>query len=92
VADLRGVIQTLYDKIGPELTAADRHAGEAWLMYRIVELGLARYRKSPRAWASFTWRNRSGLRLSPAVLLATAATLLRRTRTGDVQRTVRGPL
>jgi glycosyltransferase involved in cell wall biosynthesis len=92
VADLRGAIQTLYEKIGHELTTADRQAGEAWLMYRIVELGVARYGKEPRKWLSFMWRHQAGLRLSPAVLLSTAATMLRRARTGDVQQTLRSPM
>jgi glycosyltransferase involved in cell wall biosynthesis len=90
VADLQGVIRTIFNKLGSDLTPEDRHAGEAWLMYRIVELGVARYRREPRHWLSFLWGHRNEFRLSPAALQVTAATVLRRVRTGDVQLTWQG--
>jgi hypothetical protein len=86
--ELRQLIDHIYGYLGPAMTPADKVAGEAWYVYRLVELGLARFRASPRQFVDFLIKNRIASHLTPGVMARAASTVVRRAWLKDVQYTL----
>ena len=87
--DLRGLVNDIYVHLGNALTPADRASGEAWVGYRTLELGIARYRSDPLRLFSFLRANFGKSSLDAPVLLRLCGMLARRVCFQDVQRTLK---
>lgn len=88
-AELSDLINELYEALGSDLTQQDKRNGEAWHLYRLIELVGQRYRHEPLAGLRFILDNRRTGRLSASTAVDAFSIAWRRLRTGDVQRTVR---
>ena len=86
--ELRHLINEIYGYIGDSLTPQDKASGEAWFIYRLIELGLARYRTRPRECIDFLVRNRGSIEFSPSSMARAVRTLARRAWFKDVQCTL----
>lgn len=88
VAELRQIINDVYGYIGDSMTPQDNAAGEAWFTYRVIELGLARYRARPRECIDFIFRNRGSMKFSLSSTVGVVRTVMRRAWRKDVQCTL----
>jgi len=86
--ELRQLIDEVYEYIGDRLTPQDKASGEAWFTYRLIELGLARYRARPRECIDFLVRNRGSIEFSPSSMVRVVRTVMRRAWFRDVQCTL----
>ena len=86
--ELRQLIDDIYRFLGTTSTPSDRASGEAWLTYRLIELGVARYRHSPRRMLEFLAANLRKVDLSFSTLARVTGLLARRACFNDVQRTL----
>jgi Glycosyl transferase family 2 len=77
--------------IQPHHSKLDQKYAQAQIAYRVVELALARSGGSPFKALSFIWSQKKRLTASPSIWSIVAATLFRRLRHGDVQRTLSIP-
>ena len=85
LTDLRQLIEDIYLLIGDRLTRNDRRYGDAWLMYRLVELGVARYQRQPLELLSFLYRHRSNIVIDPTTLSILMRMFTRQALRKDVQ-------
>lgn len=87
--ELGDLIDELYTAIGSELTQQDLRNGEAWHLYRLVELAGQRYHREPVMALRFILGNRRADRVSLKTAVDALAIVWRRLRTGDVQHTLK---
>lgn len=87
--ELGDLIDELYAALGSDLTQEDQRNGEAWHLYRLVELAGQRYQRDPVMALRFILGNRRTGRVSVKTAVDTLAIVWRRLRTGDVQRTLK---
>lgn len=87
--ELSDLIDELYEAIGSDLTDADRRNGEAWHLYRLIELTAQRYRKKPMMALQFILKNRRPHAITFKNVADTLSILKRRLKTGDVQQTLK---
>jgi len=87
--ELGDLIDELYAALGPDLAQADLRNGEAWHVYRLVELAGQRYRREPLMALRFILGNRRVGRVSVQTAVDAIAIVWRRLRTGDVQNTLK---
>ena len=87
--ELGDLIDELYAALGADLTPQDQRNGEAWHLYRLVELAGQRYRREPVKAMRFILGNRRTDAVSLKTAVDSLAIVWRRLRTGDVQNTLR---
>ncbi len=87
--ELGDLIDELYAALGPDLTQQDLRNGEAWHLYRLIELAGQRYRRDPLMALQFILENRRAGHVSIKTALDSLAILWRRMKTRDVQNTLK---
>jgi glycosyltransferase involved in cell wall biosynthesis len=85
VSELRELISGFEIQLGDQLTRGDRIAGQAWLLYRVVEMVAQRSRRRPAEAARLALQNLDVFS-RPAAWPVALQMMMRRISTGDIQK------